>query len=180
MKLFGSAALGGLLGTIGAYIQGRMELQKKREENKFELDKMDKDRQMMEMELQNQARIEGIRGDTAVAVAEAELMETSYAADKATYSSGLDIKGAWGKVAKFLLFLVDFFRGIVRPSVTAYSILLLTWVTVEFLRIIPLETLLKQNPELFWKVFENTIMTVLFISTLSVSWWFGARTKKFN
>ncbi|WP_028316674.1 hypothetical protein [Desulfatibacillum aliphaticivorans] len=177
-KIIGSSAMGAVTGILGSLASGWLDLKKKRLDYEHEEKMMDREREILAMEIESRSRLANIEAAARVEVSENQAMEASFAADKATYSSGIAIKS--GSFAAWLLILADFYRATVRPNLSYAGALMLFWLVWEFLDIIPLDVLLEQKPELFWQVFEYTVTTAVFTVTTVIVWWFSGRPRKFK
>lgn len=109
---------------------------------------------------------------SAAAQADADAYVASVAADRATY---LDAKvQGKSKVAMFLMGMVDWVRGMTRPLLTAYLViithLMFNWVVklAEKHGTVLTTTELKE-------IITMVIGTLLYLATVSVVWWFGTR-----
>lgn len=185
---------GGFLGFLGtvfkgimAYKQEKLEAEERAKDRRFELDKMNADREYMLAEAEAQMqRIEvETEGELAVATldAEREARAQSYQHDSAKYA-GEKIRGE----SKLMLF-VDFCRGMVRPVLTAYVVILTSavcgailyglWVERESIEF-ALSTS-NHNPaglgivHMLLDNLKNMILLICNLTTLVVTWWFGDR-----
>ena len=178
MGIFGSSAMGAITGVLGSIASGWLDLKKKKMDYAHEEAMVDKEREVLAMEIESKSKLASIEAQARVEVAENEAMAASFESDRATYSTGVRIKsGSWAAV---LLILADFYRATVRPNLSYAGATMLAWLVWRFLEIIPLDVLLVENPEMFWKVFEYTLTTAVFTVTTVIVWWFSARVRKFN
>lgn len=71
------------------------------------------------------------------------------------------------------LAFIDTLRGLMRPLITAYLLLLATWISLE---LSSLTGGFKALPApLLASLFEDIIQEILFLTTTAVTWWFGSR-----
>jgi|GEM_PF-1115077 len=104
--------------------------------------------------------------------AAARALMASYDADRAAY---LDASSQGkSRLARVLMALVDFVRGIVRPGLTAYLVfettILLAWAR-ELVARNGVQFTVEQSHGLVMQI----VQTVLYLATVSVVWWFGTR-----
>ena len=77
-------------------------------------------------------------------------------------------------VVAFLFGLVDFLRGIIRPSLTVYLCGVTTWVTLMAWEIMQAnEASISANQAV--EIFNNTTSIVVYLTVSCVTWWFGDR-----
>ena len=177
-KILGSSAMGAVTGILGSLASGWLDLKKKKVDYEHEEKMMDKEQALLAMEIESKSRLASMEAAARVEVAENEAMEASFGADRATYSTGVKVKS--GSFSAWLLVVADFYRATVRPNLSYAGAVMLAWLVWKFLDIIPLDVLLKENPELFWQVFEYTITTAVFTITTVIVWWFSGRPRKFK
>lgn len=196
ISFLASLISGGLLGTIGSIFKSVLNFKKEQlaaeeraKDRQFELDKMDKDREMriaeananiktMETETQGKVAVEQLRTDSEARIA-------SYAHDAATYS------GEKARKESKLMLFVDFCRGMTRPGLTMYLVVSSTALTVGIGWVL---WELKDSIELALSVTGNgphglavvtkllgmaemLILLVVNMTSMAVSWWFGERNK---
>ncbi len=177
-KVLGSSAMGAVTGILGSLASGWLDLKKKKLDYEHEEKMMDKEADLLAMEISGNAQVATIEGEARIGVAENDALAASYEADKATYSTGVKVKS--GSFHAWLLVLADFYRATVRPNLSYAGAVMLAWLVWKFLSIVPLEVLLAEKPELFWQVFEYTITTAVFTITTVIVWWFSGRPRKFK
>ena len=177
-KILGSSAMGAVTGILGSLASGWLDLKKKKADYQHAEKMMDRERELLAMEMESKSRLASVEAQARVEAAENEAMAASFESDKATYSAGVTIQA--GSFAAWLLVVADFYRATVRPNLSYAGAVMLAWLVWRFLDIIPLDVLLKTNPELFWQVFEYTITTAVFTVTTVIVWWFSGRPRKFG
>lgn len=104
--------------------------------------------------------------------ADAAAYAASVGADRATYLAPEAQAGS--RVARWMMALVDLVRGLVRPGITAYSLVLLTmvfWWVQDLAR----RTGTPMTPEQLHQLTMQCVGTVFYLSTTCVVWWFGVR-----
>lgn len=96
----------------------------------------------------------------------------SHDSDRARYlAPEAQANSRWARV---LMAVVDFLRGIVRPSATIYGYVLLTgllwWVQQLYA-----EKALQLTPEQTMRLATEVVGTVTYLATTCATWWFGVR-----
>ena len=148
-----AVAGGGLLGLFGTAITGVLAFFQKRQAHRHEVEL-----RRLDIEL---ARVEAAGFERGAEIeAEGEAERAALAAFQESYR---EAGRRWSRPGDgILLVLVDFCRGMTRPG--------LTWCLVGLTTVIYF-TLGYSDPELKLQI----VHTVLFLDTMTVSWWFGAR-----
>jgi hypothetical protein len=187
MDLIGSLVSGvlsgGATGLLGLLLkhwfdfktrQQDLELVRLNHANALEVRKLELDAQqrIAERGAQAQERV----AEVEAAAREAEAAERSYQAshesDRATFLAPEAQRTS--RLARWLMAAVDAFRGIIRPGVTIYVLVLLTmllvWVQHLFER-----AQLQLTPEQTKDLALQVIGTVTYLCTTVTVWWFGVR-----
>jgi len=73
---------------------------------------------------------------------------------------------------------MDMLRASVRPVLSYAAAGGLAWTVRHLLTIVPLAVLLKENPQVFWGVYEYVINGTAFVAFASISYWYGTRPMK--
>ena len=168
LSLAGSAAGGGILGVAGNWLKSRGErkLIKMQNEHAVSMRKLDQGEMRLEAELalqqieatnKGKLALANVEAQRAFDVAATELQKQSYNADKATYGGG------W----------VDKIRGLMRPTITVFLLIVTTYIAVTLTGILGgLDSL--PSDELF-NLYITIINAIVFLTTTAVTWWFGTR-----
>lgn len=170
--LTGGAA-GGIVGLIGtgihAWLRGRelrLTLEHERSMREIDLREIKLEGQVLlrQTEAEAEARLGEAEQRTAAAQAEmdAQIRTASYAHDRATYGGGL----------------VDTLRGIVRPTVTGYLLLvdtILACVLLYMCRHLLMADELFVQKEAALPLLQTLVLDLSFLTTVCVTWWFGGR-----
>ena len=170
---------GGATGLLGAIIQRWFDLKTK-------------DRDLAMMRLQHEqalalAQIESVRAERRAqadefaadraaeaqeAAADAKALVASYEADQARY---LDKSQQNSRFVRILFAVVDGIRGLIRPLLTAYLVVLVTWMFV-WARALAGNTALTTADAV--NIIGQIVATILYLTTACVLWWFGSRPPK--
>jgi len=173
-NIFGAIGGGAITGLLGSAMTAFVEYKKQKQQFEFELAKTKLDQETMKMEWEGRAKIATTEKEEKVEVAESEAFAKSFAADKATYLKEIP-KGRMGKVISFMFAVVDFVRGMTRPTLTFYLCALTTWLAYEVYTLVGGLRVL--TPEQAYNLLMQILMVVLYITTSCVLWWFGTRPK---
>lgn len=198
-ELLGAAmsgmATGGLTSLIGLGIKAWSD--QKAGSQRIEEKRLDFEhaRLLSQQEAENRLRIAQLEGATAERLAEIDGMaradaqagadfRESHQSDTARYtpSGALSFKDASGRWGRFtvgagilMMSIVDFVRGITRPGITVYAMvletMLLYWVHDLWMR-----QQLSLAPDQQAKIVMEVVGTASYIISTSVTWWFGVRS----
>jgi hypothetical protein len=182
-SLLTGAASGGATGLLGVIIQRwadhrqraqdieitKLQLQAARETRQMELEAQERmaanAAAVAQLQAQLDAQAREVEADTAAYTA-------SVGSDRATYLVGAAQEQS--RAARWLMAVVDAVRGLMRPSITAYSLILLTllalWVRDMHIRS-GVALTLEQQHDLMGQV----VGTIIYLAVTVVVWWFGVR-----
>ena len=180
LELLGSGVLGTLTGLLGTGITTIAGYFTQKLKNKHDISMGELDLKTIKAEADASIKITKAKVEGEVELAEVDAMKTSYSMlsenlfDK-SYMKYIMSKGwlAWVAVPIVLMFaLVDFMKHLARPLLTYYLvgattwITYILWVTISGQPFTPIEAM---------KLFNLVVMTIIFLTTSCVSWWFGDR-----
>lgn len=170
--VIGTIVSGGATGLLGAAVNTAGEYVKQKQEHKFKLEKIKEERATLEAESKMKIQELQTQGVLQTQLREDEVFQKSFSMDKRTYSSG-KLKG----FHLTLMVFVDFFRGIIRPSITTYMVFLTTYMYYAVLQIVGgFEKAIP--PEQAISMLQEITQVILYVTTTVVFWWFGVRQKK--
>jgi len=186
LGIFGSAAGGSLFGLIGTAIKGFQEYKDRQAQRTHDLEMRRLDQADMRLEADlaikqteadfaGQAALKNIEAAVARDVAADALQGKSYDNDKATYSQGAAAKltGFIGNLMRGLLVLVDVARGLMRPGITVYLLVVESTICYYLYQLVIQFDLLP--PEQALPLFITIVDTLSFLTATTVTWWFGSR-----
>ena len=168
LTLLSGAAGGGLIGLAGSVAQllfkgkeRKMEISREIELRKLDIEAMTTESNLRlretETEIEGKARLANIALDESTLAGDVALRQSSYLNDKATYGGGI----------------VDAIRGLMRPVLTAYLVIVVTAIAAKLF--IELDTIPQADA---WDSLSAVIVELVTLSSMTVSWWFGTRPPK--
>ena len=171
---------GGATGLLGIVVQRFFDHQKLKADialeevrNKHALALRAVDLQQTQAEWAGREKVAVEEGKAAENVADAEALKASYQMEPKQYSAG--IQQNW--FTSSALVLLDVLRGMVRPGLTLY----LAWIATKVYNE-SAAAVAKIDPALMQAVlgdvFKQTVVTLLYLFTTCVLWWFGTRNKQ--
>lgn len=176
-SLLMSVVSGGATGLLGILFQRGFDFLHQRELNKqkaqdqaFEIEKRKIDIQVTQAEWSGRVKVAETEGATASDVAASNAFAASMFKEPERYSSGTMTTGQ-----NWVLVLLDFCRGIVRPALTVYLCALTTYIWWQVKQLLSVEDLEPTDVLEVWKLVVNTI---LYLTTTCILWWFGTRNKQ--
>lgn len=110
--------------------------------------------------------------DAAEADAEAKSMVASYEHDEARYLDKSAQKNKWAIIA---FTVVDAVRGLIRPVLTTYLVVLVTFLFLWAKKLAG-DTAITQEHAI--TIISQIIATILYLCTACTLWWFGSRPPK--
>jgi len=172
--LLGTLISGGVTGLLGTALTSILGYFKQKEENKMKIALEESRRKTMTLQANIDLKLAEakIRGqiDIEETKQDGEVRTASYANDHAAYATGSKAKNS------FLFVLVDFLRGIIRPGLTIYLIVLTTLTYLkadDLVRLAGVDTLKTADAVAMVKEINATI---LYLTVVCVSWYFGNRS----
>lgn len=127
----------------------------------------------LELELENQRfnhqlALQQAIGKSAVEVEDSKAFKASIESDKVDKF----YEGKYTKSQSWLMVILDFCRGFIRIGLTAYLCLLTTLVYFQAKALLSIDFIL---PSMAYDMVILIIHTILYLTTLSISWQFGSR-----
>lgn len=168
---------GGVTGVLGVAVQRIADYKNKQldieiQKQKFEQERAlrELDAKIMEQEWAGRTKVAEVEAEGKKEVADAEAFAMSYKLEPQQYSARVQP----GKVGGFMLVLLDFLRGIVRPGLTVYLCVLTTMVYSQARQLLENEDL---DVDQAMEVERLIVSTILYLTTTCVLWWFGTRNR---
>ncbi len=165
---------GGLIGVLGSLLTNLFDFFKQKQKDKQSIELKRMDLEMMDKEFSCRIQKSEIEANTSMEVSADSSFIQSYKHDTRSYSKGIIL--SW--FGRTLLVLVDVFRGIIRPGLTLYLIYLVSKLQVDVHALIVRAGVDVVVTAEALEIYMNIVKMILFLSSLSVSWWFGTRGKK--
>lgn len=181
-----SALSGGGLGVFGGLVQKMIDMYqaKVHRDQEIEITKLDhaheiamqgEARLTMKLEAEAKLTVARVEGDTQRAVTDTNAMVAALASDKRSYATD-EAANKW----PFLMVLVDFLRGVIRPGLTIYltiatSVIVAvasyhlhaTWMAGQIQA--------SQIKDIVQASLIESIKTILFLFEMTVCFWFVTR-----
>jgi len=164
----GAIASGGITGLLGAGINifGEIKKQKMIFEHDENMEELKQDGMRLQMDIITE------QTKAAINVSEMAAFTESQKNDEASYSKGQELSAG----QKWLMVIVDFMRGMIRPSMTIYMTVLTTILYVQVMNLVGgLEGVI--DKDMAMQLVQQVVLVILYITTTVILWWFGTRQK---
>jgi NAD dependent epimerase/dehydratase family enzyme len=168
LDLASSVLTGGATGLIGAAISRFADYKTEKLKFTSELELRKADAEIAAAEWAARTKVASIEADAVVDKADSEAFAKSFN-EPERYSAGVAPSRGEG----WLLVLVDVIRALVRPGLTLYLATITTYLYWDAHAIIrgPM------TPEAATALVNKIIETVLYLTTVCITWYFGVRTR---
>lgn len=184
LELIGTGIMGilsggatGLLGVgiqrFADYFNKKQDLEKLKAQFDHERDLRKLDMELADKEWAGRVQVATVEAQGKEAVADASAFAASFQMEPQQYAKNVKP----GKIAGFLLVLLDFTRGIVRPGLTLYLCWIATRMYEESRAVLAIADLTTNAP-MVMNVYTQIVFTLLYLFTTCVLWWFGTRNKQ--
>lgn len=164
VDLFASSGIGAIVGVVGSFLT-------KVEDRKLQKQKADHDLKKAEVrakEFMAESKHELDMADKQVERAEAE---GQIAVDVVNSQAFLESQKEHSRTYKSAF--TNMVRGLMRPAITVYFLVLATIITINLHIMVGGLSALDENVIL--ELYASNINQALFLTTLVITWWFGAR-----
>lgn len=175
LEFFLSILSGGATGLLGSLFKGVGDYFKRRQKMAHERNMRKMDMEMMDREWEYRDRAAAREGEVRLQESADALQAASYEHDQVTYSSGFKIRHVFNRTA---LVLVDVLRGITRPALTCVMLWMVWDTRTEVLAVIEAAGVERIDVATAMELQKRIVCTILYLSTLCVTWWFGDRGRK--
>ena len=186
--------LGGITGLLGNvvtsifnYKSAKLEIDRAKQQNEFNLKMVDAETRAMIMEAKANIRVTQAQVEGAIDIKDAEAFMQSQTLGNQQFFGNewikglLQIEGKWKIITlpcavfvSILFGFVDFLRGLMRPTLTAYLTFITTWVTWQAWQIMQTHGLSITSDQAV-QIFNETTSIVTYLTVSCVTWWFGDR-----
>lgn len=173
--ILGSILSGGATGLLGVGIQKLFDFKTKKleldaEQKKFEHEVALRrvDAEIMQQEWASRTKVAEVEASAKVEVEDAKAFATALTSEPKMYSEGTTRTPA----QVWMLIILDFLRGIVRPGLTIYLCFITTVIYYQANKLLNTNLIL---PTMAYDLVNQIVQTVLYLTTTCVLFWFGAR-----
>lgn len=162
--------LGPLVGLGGSALTKWLDQRAEASKQAHELAMRRADAELMAQEWAQRAKVAEIETTGASDVAASQAFSVALQAESQRYSQGMEAS----RGQKWLMFILDFTRGMVRPALTLYLCAITSAVAVQaylLLDRVPMDQFEA------WGMLKTIVEKVLFLTETVVLFWFGTRSK---
>lgn len=168
-ELLSNVLSGGVTGLIGAGITRLAEYKTKKLEFEHEGHMKELDLKIMAEEWAHRTQIASVEADAKIEAGDIEAFKASFN-EPELYSGKVATLTRW---QSWVLVLLDFVRGVVRPGLTLYLCLITTYLYWDAHSIIP-----GMGVDAATQLVGQIVNTVLYLTSVVICWWFGTRIKE--
>jgi hypothetical protein len=174
--------LGVVSGLLGNAVTTFFNYKQQKLKNQHELNMVEAETKAMIAETEANIRVSEIELAQDMERADADIyQESQKQGHKTALESSLLEKlfeSGWtkpfGVLLAFLLGLVDFLKHFMRPGLTAYFVVLSTWLTWQAIQIIQAKQDLIPI-EMATQIFQDNMNVIFYLTVSAFTWWFGDR-----
>ena len=176
-----SGILGGITGLVGTWMKSRHEARMAEVRRQERADERAHEASMMKMEHDNAIAVADIQrqesADRTAGVAHAQ----SYKMEPKRFSEGMTFPDTFigrrvHEIVSFLMFALDFFRGLMRPGLTVYMAILVTMIYWEMQALLETLNVTFDGGQALITV-QLIVNTILYLFTTAFVWWYGDRNR---
>ncbi len=164
MSFVANILSGGVTGILGVLVQRFFEYKTAKVKMDFELALRKSDAEIMAQEWKAKVQI----AETQIEVEDAKSFGQSF--DQKLFSAHVKPTS----LQSWVLVLLDFCRGIIRPGLTIYLCVLTTLIYAHAKSLIGTEL----TPDKAFEVLMTIVNTILYLTTTCVLFWFGTRNRQ--
>lgn len=175
--VFSSIVAGGMTGILGVVVQRFFDMKNKtldmqliEKKHAHEVQMKRVDAEIMDKEFANRTQVANIEATSREAVADAQAFASSFN-EPQRYSDS--VKPSLGQA--WLLVILDFIRGIVRPALTVYLCAVTTLIYLNAKATIDEYPMPHEDAV---NLINTVVNTILYLCSTCVLWWFGTRNKQ--
>lgn len=161
LALLSSGGFGSIIGLAGGILNRKIDIASKREEHDFELKKLDKQKEYLELEYKSRTAVATIEAEGAVEAAGYEALSKSYDFAKTTSEDGL----------------VDRVSKAVRPLLTIGFFVLTILIFWEIHKLAGGISSAVDPKEIF-SLYKQVLEWIFFQAGVAIGWWFAMRPGK--
>jgi hypothetical protein len=162
--------LGPIIGLAGSGITKWLDQKAEAQKFTHELALRKADAELMAQEWAQRTKVAEVEAAGRVEVADSEAFGEAVKSEAIRYSAGVRANGkqAW------LLFLLDFLRGIVRPGLTIYLCVIATMLYLDAAEVLKFQPIDPVKAQAQVELIQDKL---LMMTEAVVMFWFGMRTK---
>lgn len=175
----GSIFSGGVTGLVGTALT--MWGEHKKREQDLEVLRINNAHDLAVMDKEWAGRVEEakVEGEALENISANEAFAQSYKLEPKRYLHSSYITEIWmGRwIVGPLLGLVDVWRGLIRPGLTTYLVVLITLMYWQMVAFMDKHDMVMTTQQI-WALIHMITATVLYTGTTALLWWFGTRNKQ--
>lgn len=178
LEILTSVLGGGLTGLLGAGVQRffdykseKLKIQASREQFAHEVAMKRADAEIMAQEWAARTKVAEIEGAAKVEVEDAKAFSEALTSEPKLFSERVR---ELSPLQSWLMVILDFTRGIIRPGLTLYLSALSTAIYIKASRLMGADLPTDQA----YALVDQIVQTILYLWTTATLFWFGTRASK--
>jgi hypothetical protein len=172
--------LGGITGLVGSAVTAFFTYKQKKIDLEMAVKTKELDIKLAEKEHEFALATSKIEAEAEVEKAAEATLQASYAHDRATYSTALmpiiEKYPYLGIPFAVLFSLIDALRGLIRPSMTVYMVVLVTVMYLQAVRALGAQGYEGMAADAAMIFVGRILDLVVYLTATIMAWWFGDRT----
>ena len=173
-EIIGAIFGGGATGLLGSLVNSVGDYFKIREKHRHDEKMAEVETEHLKMEIERDVVIAKQEAAAEMETAAAETQAESYKSDARAYLPAGSVKDSAG--IAWLMAVVDFMRGLVRPVLTLFLVVISWLIYLQTSQILA-ATGPAMDPEQAYNLIRIIIIGLLYLTFTAVGWWFGSRSK---
>ena len=173
-EILGAMAGGGATGLLGSLVNSVGDFFKMREKNRHDEKMAEVETRHLEMEIERDVVIAKQEAAAQMEEQAARTQEASYKSDARSYLPAEAVKSSAGLA--WLMAVADFFRGIIRPALTLFLVIVAWQIYMQTNAIVAAADG-GLSADQAYDLLRTIIIGLLYLTFTAVGWWFGSRSK---
>jgi len=172
---------GGVTGIVGGAIQSvfgwlnrKQDIEKLKLDHTFQIDMIKANSEVMKLEWEQRAKVATIEAESRADVAASEAFKEGFKNEPKMFSEKVNPSTAQG----WLLVLLDFIRGVIRPGLTLYLCAIATMMYFEARAVLAMYGLKDLPMGEAIKIHGKMTDTLLYLFSTCVCWWFYTQASR--
>ena len=183
LEFLTSGVLGTVTGLLGSIVTAIVNYKHQKLKNEHDIKMAELDQQAIRLEAEMNIKIEKAKTEGKIILAEMDAVKESYKSLEQSLFEKSYMQKLWdwpytkwlAALISYLFASVDYVKHMIRPFLTLYFVAASTWMTVVCYRLLQLTMGDSVTATDAYKIFNMVVLTLIYITTSIVSWWFADR-----
>jgi hypothetical protein len=183
LEFLTSGVIGTITGLIGNAVTSYVNYKHQKLKNDHDVAMSKLDQEAIKLEAEMNVKIERSKTEGQIMLAEVDALKESYKTLEQSLFEQSYMQKLWdwpytrwlAALISYLFASVDYMKHMIRPALTIYLIGASTWITVICHRLLQLTMGDSMTVTDTYDLFKVIVMTLIYLTTSTVSWWFSDR-----